>query len=177
MAVPIPAYPRLCLPRAFATLCSDATPLVRRAAALHLKEMMEICTPEVVEAKLRHLFLQFVEDDQVRGVGWCAVWVCVRYGSAGAKLTVVSNPSGISDTPLVVSFAFRTRSGSWAWACCPRWRKRCPRRRMRRQLCLPFRTQRRICRGGYATCWPTPSLTCRLLWILSWEKSILLRPL
>lgn len=55
----------LFFPRAYANLCADHTPMVRRAAASHLKEMIECCTPEVVDSQLRPLFLQFVADDQV----------------------------------------------------------------------------------------------------------------
>lgn len=53
--------------RAFATLCADNTPMVRRAAAANMKDMMECCTPEVIETRLRILFLRFIEDDQVWG--------------------------------------------------------------------------------------------------------------
>lgn len=63
-------WPSLCVSRAFATLCTDSTPMVRRAAAENLEKMMELCSPKVVEDRLKVLFLRMMDDEQVSG------WLC-----------------------------------------------------------------------------------------------------
>lgn len=50
--------------QAFATLCTDNTPMVRRAAAENLEKMIELCSPKVVEDRLKVLFLRMMEDEQ-----------------------------------------------------------------------------------------------------------------
>ena len=40
--------------------------MVRRAAAENLEKMIELCSPKVVEDRLKVLFLRMMEDEQVR---------------------------------------------------------------------------------------------------------------
>eukprot|EP00045_Choanoeca_perplexa_P006528 m.55948 g.55948 ORF g.55948 m.55948 type:complete len:582 (+) comp13670_c0_seq1:161-1906(+) len=49
---------------AYANLCHDDTPMVRRAAATHLKDLVEVATPKVVGAELVPLYNKLVVDDQ-----------------------------------------------------------------------------------------------------------------
>ncbi|EDQ91727.1 uncharacterized protein MONBRDRAFT_14476, partial [Monosiga brevicollis MX1] len=49
---------------AYADLCRDNTPMVRRAAATYLKEMLKCCSAATALEQLRPLFSQFMEDAQ-----------------------------------------------------------------------------------------------------------------
>eukprot|EP00730_Choanoeca_flexa_P017007 TRINITY_DN8132_c0_g1_i2.p1 TRINITY_DN8132_c0_g1~~TRINITY_DN8132_c0_g1_i2.p1 ORF type:complete len:582 (+),score=168.35 TRINITY_DN8132_c0_g1_i2:142-1887(+) len=49
---------------AFSNLCHDDTPMVRRAAASHLKDLVQVAKPDVVQSEFLPLYNKLVADDQ-----------------------------------------------------------------------------------------------------------------
>lgn len=62
----------LCDPRHFRTLCSDDTPMVRRAAASKLGEFAKVLELDYVKTDIISLFTALASDEQVSG-GTCLV--------------------------------------------------------------------------------------------------------
>ena len=55
-----------CLRRHFRTLCSDDTPMVRRAAASKLGEFAKVLELDYVKSDIISLFTALASDEQVR---------------------------------------------------------------------------------------------------------------
>lgn len=60
----------LCDPRHFRTLCSDDTPMVRRAAASKLGEFAKVLELDYLKTDIISLFTALASDEQVR-MGTC----------------------------------------------------------------------------------------------------------
>jgi len=79
--------------------------MVRRAAAENLEKMMELCSPKVVEDRLKVLFLRMMEDEQV---------------SADDYARAIRPHIGLGLEPLMPSLLFLLslpglRSHAWRW--------------------------------------------------------------
>lgn len=66
------------IPRHFRTLCSDDTPMVRRAAASKLGEFAKVLELDYVKTDIIPLFTALASDEQVRAsflvlINWCCI--------------------------------------------------------------------------------------------------------
>eukprot|EP00730_Choanoeca_flexa_P016955 TRINITY_DN8102_c0_g1_i4.p1 TRINITY_DN8102_c0_g1~~TRINITY_DN8102_c0_g1_i4.p1 ORF type:complete len:617 (+),score=154.63 TRINITY_DN8102_c0_g1_i4:186-2036(+) len=84
--------------QAYEQLCRDSTPMVRRAAASNLKDMMKCCSAKVVSERLKPLFILFMEDEQdsVRLLGTGLLPELARSLPASQHATVIAQHVDVS---------------------------------------------------------------------------------